>query len=50
MKKIIDHPVKITESSGNVFEDLGLENAQELLEESNREIENLLKNSAKIGE
>jgi hypothetical protein len=42
MKKITNHPVKITESSGNVFEDLGLENAKELFEESEREINNLL--------
>jgi predicted XRE-type DNA-binding protein len=35
MQAIIAHQVQITESSGNVFQDLGLDNATELLEKSN---------------
>lgn len=35
MQAIIAQQVQITESSGNVFEDLGLDNATELLEKSN---------------
>jgi hypothetical protein len=35
MQAIIAQQVQIIESSGNVFEDLGLDNATELLEKSN---------------
>jgi predicted XRE-type DNA-binding protein len=35
MQAIIAQQVQITESSGNVFQDLGLDNATELLEKSN---------------
>jgi predicted XRE-type DNA-binding protein len=35
MQAIIAQQMQITESSGNVFEDLGLDNATELLEKSN---------------
>lgn len=35
MQAIIAQQMQITESSGNVFQDLGLDNATELLEKSN---------------
>ncbi len=35
MQAIIAQQIQIKESSGNVFEDLGLDNATELLEKSN---------------